>query len=79
MIVKALILFAIPLAIALSATGYARYLWHADQERWAAAREAAELRYAQEVESKCRLGEINDDARCAKALAYITTPIASTD
>ena len=79
MIVKALILFAIPLAIALSATGYARYLWYADQERWAAARDAAELRYAQEVESKCRLGEISDNTQCAKALAYLTTRVASTD
>ena len=81
MIIKTLILVAIPLTIALIATGYARHLWYADQQRWAAAREAAELRYAQEVvryaqeiELKCRRGEISDSERCDDAFFVLALP-----
>jgi hypothetical protein len=79
MTVKNLILVAIPLTIALMATGYARYLWNLDQQRCAAAREAAELRYAQEIELKCRVGEISDVAQCTKARAYLNARVASTE
>ena len=78
MTVKNLILVAIPLTIALMATGYACYLWNLDQQGWAAAREAAELRYAQEVvryaqeiELKCRSGEISDSERCDEAFSLL--------
>jgi ACR3 family arsenite efflux pump ArsB len=63
MITKILIIVAIPLLLG----GYARYEWHADQQRWAAAREAAEVRYWDMIELNCQLGEIADSTMCAKA------------
>lgn len=75
MIAKILISLAIPVLIA----GYAYHLWNADQNRWAAAREAAELRYAETVHSDCRLGEITDSTKCTKALSYLTAHAALSD
>jgi hypothetical protein len=65
-------LLAVPILIA----AYFYHLWNADQERWAAAREAAELRYAQAIDSDCRLGKITDSTKCTKALTYLTTQVA---
>lgn len=64
MIFKTIVVMAIPLLIA----GYARNSWNADELHWANARTAAELRYWQMIDLNCRLGEINDRARCADAL-----------
>jgi hypothetical protein len=66
-----LIFLAIPILIA----GYFHHLWSLDQQRWAAAREAAELRYAQTIDSDCRLGKITDSAKCTKALTYLTAQV----
>jgi hypothetical protein len=63
-ITKIFIIVAIPLLLG----GYARYEWRADQQRWAAAREAAEVRYWQMIDLNCQLGEITDSTMCAKAL-----------
>ncbi|HEX6093152.1 MAG TPA: hypothetical protein VFZ07_07345 [Dongiaceae bacterium] len=71
-LVTLLTFLAIPLLIA----GYFYHLWSVDQQRWAAAREAAELRYAQAIESDCRLGKITDSTKCTKALSYLTAQVA---
>ena len=63
-IAKILLIVAIPLLLG----GYARYEWHADQQRWATAREAAEVRYWQMIDLNCQLGKITDRTMCAKAL-----------
>ncbi len=64
------------LAIPIPVAGYFYHLWNLDQQRWAAAREAAELRYAQAIESDCRLGKITDSTKCTKALIYLTAQVA---
>jgi hypothetical protein len=63
-IAKILLIVAIPLLLG----GYARYEWHADQQRWATAREAAEVRYWQMIDLNCQLGKITDRTMCVKAL-----------
>jgi hypothetical protein len=68
MIAKKLIVIAIPLAIPLAVAGYLRHTWSEDQQRWAAARDAAELRYAQMIDLNCQLGELTDSTACARAL-----------
>jgi len=64
MIAKILAIIAIPLLLA----GYARYEWDVDQQGWAAAREAAEVRYWQMIDLNCQLGEVTDSTKCAGAL-----------
>ena len=70
-LVTVLTLVGIPLLIA----GYFHHLWSVDQQRWAAAREAAELRYAETIDSDCRLGKITDSTKCTKALSYLTAQV----
>ena len=64
MITKILVIIAIPLLIA----GYGRHMWYEYQQGWAAAREAAELRYWEMIDLNCQLGEVTDSTKCAKAL-----------
>jgi hypothetical protein len=67
-ILAILVISAIPALIA----GYFYHLWNADQQRWAEAREAAELRYAEAVKADCQLGQITNGEKCAKASSYLT-------
>jgi len=64
MITKILVIISVPLLIA----GYCLYVWYEDQQRWATAREAAEVRYWDMIELNCQLGEITDLTKCSKAL-----------
>ena len=79
MITKILIILAIPLI----AAGYARHMWNREQQRWADAREAAEVRYWQMIDLNCQFGELADPVRCSKALnnlaertAYVSSSMA---
>ncbi len=74
-LVTVLTFLGIPLLIA----GYFYHLWSMDQQRWAAAREAAELRYAQTIESDCRLGKITDSKQCTYALSFLTAQVEVSD
>ena len=56
------------LAVILLIAGYARHAWYVDQQRWATAREAAEVRYWKMIDLSCQLGEVTDSTKCAKAL-----------
>lgn len=59
-------------AIILLIAGYGRHVWYEDQQRWAAAREAAEVRYWKMIDLNCQLGEVTDSTKCAKALTNLT-------
>jgi len=59
-------------AIVLLIAGAARHAWYVDQQRWTAAREAAEVRYWQMINLNCQLGEVTDSTKCAKALTNLT-------
>ena len=50
MVARILVIIIAILAIPLLVAGYGRYIWYADQQRWAAAREAAEIRYWDMIE-----------------------------
>lgn len=69
MIAKILVVIITTLAVPLLIAGYGRYLWYADQQRWAAAREAAEVRYWDMIELNCELGELTDLTKCTEALS----------
>jgi hypothetical protein len=69
MISKIFVIIIAILAIPLLIAGYGRYAWYADQQRWAAAREAAEVRYWDMIELNCQLGEIIDLTKCSQALS----------
>jgi len=71
-ITKILVILAIPLAIPLIAAGYARHVWNAEQQRWADAREATELRYWQMIDLNCQFGELTDPVKCSEALNNLT-------
>ncbi len=60
------------LAITMLIAGYGRYAWYADQQRWAAAREAAEVRYWDMIELNCKLGELADLTKCSEAISIRT-------
>jgi hypothetical protein len=69
MIAKILVIIIAILAIPLLIAGYGRYAWYADQQRWAAAREAAEVRYWDMIGLNCQLGEIIDPTKCSQAFS----------
>jgi hypothetical protein len=68
MIAKLLVIASIPVTLPLAAAGYVQHVWDADQQRWAEAREAAEMRYAQMVDLNCQFGQMTDAGKCSKAL-----------
>ena len=72
MISRILVTIVAILAIPLLIVGYGRYVWYADQQRWAAARQAAEVRYWNMIELNCELGEIVDLTRCSEAITIRT-------
>jgi len=68
MVVRIFVIIIAILAIPLLIAGYGRYVWYADQQRWAAAREAAEVRYWNMIELNCEFGELTDFAKCSEAI-----------
>lgn len=68
MIARIFVVIVAVLAVPLLIAGYGRYAWYADQQRWAAAREAAEVRYWDMIELNCQLGELIDFTKCTEAL-----------
>jgi hypothetical protein len=68
MIAKIVVIIIAILAIPLLVAGYGRYAWYTDQQRWAAAREAAEVRYWDMIELNCEFGELTDFAKCSEAI-----------
>jgi hypothetical protein len=58
-------------------------MWTAEQQRWAEAREAAEVRYWQMIDLNCQFGELADPVKCSKAVnnlaertAYVSRSMA---
>jgi hypothetical protein len=72
MIIRIFAIIIAILAIPMLIAGFGRYAWYLDQQRWAAAREAAEVRYWDMVELNCELGELTDLTKCSEAISIRT-------
>jgi hypothetical protein len=72
MVARIFVIIIAILAIPLLVAGYGRYIWYADQQRWAAAREAAEVRYWDMIELNCEFGALTDFTKCSEAISLRT-------